>query len=75
MLPDTWDPDDSWKEGVMQPAKRNGSSGSADNRLERLDTPQYQCDLDKELADRTFELDGCPTCIFLGDDATSQSAK
>ena len=75
MLPETWDSDDSWKEEVMRPSKKNDSSKSADNRLERFDTPQYQCDLDKELAESSFEVDGCPTCVFLGDDTKSQSTK
>ncbi|MCH2409544.1 hypothetical protein MK292_01750 [Myxococcota bacterium] len=71
MMPETWDTDDNWKEKVMTPAKKDDHSQSADNRTERLGTPQYQCELDKELAERALENNGCPTCIFPGEDSPS----
>ena len=46
MMPETWDTDDNWKEKVMTPAKKDDHSQSADNRTERLGTPQYQCELE-----------------------------
>ena len=45
-----WAEDDDWKDGVMR----------GDSRLERFDTPQYQCALDASLADPE-----CPTCVWL----------
>ena len=44
-----WAADDTWKDGVMR----------GDSRLERFDTPQYQCAEDAVLADPE-----CPTCIL-----------
>ncbi len=44
-----WAADDTWKDGVMR----------GDSRLERFDTPQYQCAEDAALADPE-----CPTCIL-----------
>jgi len=44
-----WAADDVWKDGVMR----------GDSRLERFDTPQYQCAEDARLADPE-----CPTCIW-----------
>ncbi len=64
-LPFTWSDDDAWKDRVMRPdpdAARE--SGREDDRVERYDTPQYQCDLDEQLA---AAQDECETCVFLGD--------
>lgn len=45
-----WAADDTWKDGVMR----------GDSRMERLDTPQYQCAEDASLADPE-----CATCVWL----------
>jgi len=57
-LPFRWAADDSWKNGVM----RAPSQGGQDNRVERYDTPQYQCEADRIAADEAGE---CPSCVFL----------
>ena len=44
-----WASDDTWKDGVMR----------GDSRMERFDTPQYQCAQDAALADPE-----CPTCVW-----------
>ena len=44
-----WASDDAWKDGVMR----------GDSRMERFDTPQYQCAQDAALADPE-----CPTCVW-----------
>lgn len=61
-LPFEWAGDDSWKDSVMRPDP-SGSWG--DDRVERWPEPQYQCDRDRELADRALAEDGCPSCVFL----------
>jgi len=67
MLPFTWSDDDSWKETAMRArATGSGDAGSVlDERTERHDTPQYQCERDRELAERAQREGGCPTCVWL----------
>ncbi len=57
-LPFNWADDETWKDSVMQVAPNNPSS-TADFRLERLATPQYQLESDAEVAD-----EHCTTCFF-----------
>ena len=59
-LPFEWMEDDAWKDGVMRP--RAKSEGHSDQRVERVDTPQYQCEDDRLRAEAAG---ACPTCIFL----------
>ncbi len=61
-LPFEWDSDDAWKDTVMRP--RTGGRHS-DQRIERTDSPQYQTDQDRELAEARLAQGGCATCIFL----------
>ena len=66
-LPQEWAEDDTWKDRVMRP--RPGSDASRtdaweDDRIERWDTPQYQCALDRDLAEAALADGGCPTCVF-----------
>lgn len=59
-LPFEWRDDDAWKDAVMRP--RAKGEGHADQRVERWDTPQYQCDDDRRQAQAAGT---CPTCVFL----------
>jgi len=66
-----WADDDSWKDGVMRP-RRSGGQGAAasdyeDDRAPRHDTPRYQSEQDRELAEAALAAGGCPTCVFLDD--------
>lgn len=61
----TWADDDAWKDRVMRPDPAGGSTHD-DDRIERYDTPQYQCDLDEQLAAAAGE---CETCVFLEESA------
>jgi hypothetical protein len=66
-LPFAWSDDDSWKDTAMR-ARASGSSDSAavrDERAERSETPQYQCERDRDLAERAQREGGCPTCVWL----------
>ena len=57
-----WQSDHSWKDRVMRPKPRQTDEDrgeSADDRVERFDTPQYQSEEDAELA-----TGDCPTCVF-----------
>lgn len=64
-LPYTWADDDAWKDRAMRPDPERGGDHD-DDRVERYDTPQYQCDLDRQLADAAGE---CETCVFLEESA------
>jgi hypothetical protein len=70
MLDYTWSEDDDWKDSVMRPrvAPATGA-GVLDERTTRHPTPQYQCDADRELAERALATDGCPSCVFLEESA------
>ncbi|HEC09010.1 MAG TPA: hypothetical protein ENI86_05500 [Acidimicrobiales bacterium] len=61
-----WADDDSWKDGVMRPASDTGEDASgakaADDRVERFDTPQYQCDADAEAAEASHGSADCMVC-------------
>lgn len=61
-LPYRWSEDDAWKDKVMRPDPSASGGGHEDDRVERYDTPQYQCDLDEQLAESGGE---CTTCVFL----------
>ena len=58
-----WSADHSWKDRVMRPS--GGKAGdqtkkdAEDDRVERFDTPQYQCVEDERMADPS-----CPTCVW-----------
>lgn len=70
-----WSTDDAWKDAVMRPRAGSGagagraseaSTASAeDDRAPRHDTPQYQSDEDRRLAEQALARDGCPSCVFL----------
>jgi len=67
-LPFVWSEDDSWKETAMRARPDDTAAGAGsirDERLERYDTPQYQCDRDRELAERAQREGGCATCVWL----------
>ena len=52
MLPFRWSEDESWKERAF---------ALGDERLPRDDTPQYQCDADRRLAEQAFSA-SCTVC-------------
>lgn len=56
-----WSNDDAWKDRVMRADSDSGESGN-DSRVERVATPQYQCEADRELAEAAGT---CPTCVFV----------
>ena len=64
-LPYVWAKDDSWKDRVMRPDPTDAASGHVDDRVQRWDTPQYQCLSDLERAEQALAADGCPTCVWL----------
>ncbi len=69
-LPYAWSDDDAWKDRVMRPdpdAAPGASAGASDDRTERHDTPQYQCDADRTLAEAALAAGGCDTCVWLED--------
>ena len=51
MLPFRWDKDDAWKK----------SASTGDNRLPRHDTPQYQNEADRKLAEASLSAH-CESC-------------
>jgi hypothetical protein len=55
MLPFVWSEDETWKTQAF---------AGADDRTERLDTPQYQSDEDRKLAENGTLADSeeCPVC-------------
>lgn len=62
-----WADDDAWKDGVMRSRAASGDAGDEfeDDRAPRRDTPQYQLEEDRTLADEALATTGCPTCVFL----------
>lgn len=66
-LPYTWEEGDAWKDHVMRPDPSAGSGEAADDRTARHDTPQYQTERDRELAQEALASGGCETCVFLSD--------
>ena len=69
-LPFAWSEDDAWKDRVMRPdpdAEANEASGDgehADDRTARHDTPQYQDERDRAMAEQVLADGGCETCVF-----------
>jgi hypothetical protein len=66
-LPAAWDEDGAWKEALLRPQERDVGSDD-DERTARLDTPQYQSERDRELAETALAEGGCPGCVFLDAD-------
>jgi len=62
-----WSDDDAWKDRAMRGhlSAEPGDATVHDERTERYDTPQYQCERDRELAARAQREGGCPTCVWL----------
>lgn len=59
-LPYRFSDDETWKDTAMRPRKDSGGRKvTADDRVERFDTPQYQYDADRDDADPA-----CPSCVF-----------
>lgn len=62
-LPFHWRDDDVWKDHVMRPRAHGPQARDdtlADDRVARVDTPQYQSDADRAAADPA-----CASCVFL----------
>ena len=68
-LPYEWDDDDAWKDRVMRPSTESGDDHE-DDRVERYDTPQYQTERDRELAEAAGE---CDTCVWLEEERPGAS--
>jgi hypothetical protein len=67
-LPFVWSEDDSWKETAMRTPGTDSAAGAPrvqDERTQRYDTPQYQCETDRQLAEQAQREGGCPTCVWL----------
>lgn len=58
-----WSEDDGWKDRAMRPAGA-GPSESRDERIQRSPEPQYQTQVDRELA----ESRPCSGCVWLESD-------
>jgi hypothetical protein len=67
MLRYGWADDDAWKDGVMRP--RSPGSTHDDARVERAAQPQYQSEADRAAAEAALASGGCPTCVWLDNDA------
>jgi hypothetical protein len=52
-LPFRWSDDESWKDSVF---------AEGDDRQPRHDTPQYQCEADRQLAEKAG-APPCPVCV------------
>jgi len=70
-LPYTWSEDDAWKDTAMRarPRRGSGAPGAVDERRPRLATPQYQSEQDRARAEAALAEGGCPTCVWLEDEA------
>ena len=65
-LPFEWAEDDSWKDSVMRPREDGeGQGGHGDDRVERYDTPQYQLERDREMAEEALASGGCWGCVWV----------
>jgi hypothetical protein len=67
-LPFVWSDDDSWKDALLRGRATDCVAGTAavrDEREARYDTPQYQCERDRELAEQAQREGGCRTCVWL----------
>lgn len=63
----TWG-DDAWRADPMRTKVRNGSGGTGDSRTERHDTPQYQTDDDRRLAEARHGSEvACRACVGFDD--------
>ena len=58
--------DDAWKDRVMRPYP-DRSAAHSDERVARVESPQYQSDDDRVAALAALADGGCKTCIFLAD--------
>lgn len=67
-LPYAWAEDDAWKERGARPAPDSESNGQIDERASRTGTPEYQTELDRELAEAALATGGCKTCFFLDEE-------
>jgi hypothetical protein len=65
-LPYRWASDDAWKDRVMRPDPAS-SGKQTDERVARVETPQYQSEDDRVAALATLADGGCKTCVFLED--------
>lgn len=65
-LPYQWASDDAWKDRVMRPDPDSSASHS-DERVARVESPQYQSDDDRVAALAALADGECKTCIFLAD--------
>jgi len=59
-----WAESDDWKDDVMRPGPAGDGDSAAmeDDRVERLDTPQYQSQADAEAAEATHADVDCLVC-------------
>jgi hypothetical protein len=60
-----WAEDDAWKDGVFAPAAPKGDTSEAkydDDRIARVDTPQYQSQADDAAAQDTHDGEACLVC-------------
>jgi D-proline reductase (dithiol) PrdB len=67
-LPYEWAADDAWKDRVMRPRAGEAADDAdayEDDRVERFDTPQYQCERDRELAEAALAEGRCETCVWV----------
>lgn len=62
-LPHHWAADDGWKDDVMRvDVSPSGEKSTVDDRVERLDTPQYQSPADADAAAATHAGATCEVC-------------
>lgn len=63
-LPYTWDETDDWKDSVFREVTTpSGESKMIDDRLERVETPQYQSATDAEAAAQSHDGQSCLVCV------------
>ena len=67
-LPYAWPGGTDWKAKAMRPTENPESQG--DSRSLRHAEPQYQCEADRLAAERRLAADGCPDCVFPGQDGS-----
>jgi hypothetical protein len=62
-----WSEDDHWKDKVFMPVEKSvdgeGGGGYADDRVQRLPTPQFQTAHDVEAAAASHENEECLVCV------------
>lgn len=63
-----WSQDNAWKATAMRPKR---GKKSADDRVQRWPTPQYQHPDDEVQAKRNLASGGAPGCVWLSDPETS----